>query len=77
MLHADGKVITPLFRAKPGDTRLDTSTDVHDHPDTHFPGVVRRIGETREVVRGLRLLLDDHRRVAPAEPARPDETTDG
>jgi hypothetical protein len=26
MLHADGKVVTPLFRAKPGDTRLDTAT---------------------------------------------------
>jgi len=26
MLHADGKVITPLFRARPGDTQLDTTT---------------------------------------------------
>jgi hypothetical protein len=26
MLHADGKVITPLFRARPGDTQLDTQT---------------------------------------------------
>jgi hypothetical protein len=26
MLHADGKVITPLFRARPGDTQLDTRT---------------------------------------------------
>lgn len=26
MLHADGKVITPLFRAKPGDTKLDKTT---------------------------------------------------
>ena len=26
MLHADGKVITPLFRARPGDTHLDTRT---------------------------------------------------
>jgi hypothetical protein len=26
MLHADGKVITPLFRAKPGDTRVDANT---------------------------------------------------
>jgi hypothetical protein len=26
MLHADGKVITPLFRARPGDTRVDPTT---------------------------------------------------
>jgi hypothetical protein len=26
MLHADGKVITPLFRARPGDTALDKTT---------------------------------------------------
>jgi hypothetical protein len=26
MLHADGKVVTPLFRARPGDTHLDTTT---------------------------------------------------
>ena len=26
MLHADGKVITPLFRYKPGDTRVDKTT---------------------------------------------------
>jgi hypothetical protein len=26
MLHADGKVITPLFKAKPGDTHLDRTT---------------------------------------------------
>lgn len=26
MLYADGKVVTPLFKAKPGDTRVDKST---------------------------------------------------
>lgn len=26
MLYADGKVMTPLFRARPGDTRLDKTT---------------------------------------------------
>jgi hypothetical protein len=26
MLYADGKVVTPLWKAKPGDTRLDTTT---------------------------------------------------
>ncbi len=26
MLHADGKVVTPLFRARPGDTHLNTTT---------------------------------------------------
>ena len=26
MLHADGKVITPLFRAKPGDAKVNRRT---------------------------------------------------
>src|SRR5713226_7615733 len=26
MLHADGKVVTPLFKARPGDTRVDKTT---------------------------------------------------
>jgi hypothetical protein len=26
MLHADGRVITPLFRARPGEMQLDTRT---------------------------------------------------
>jgi hypothetical protein len=26
MLYADGKVVTPLFRAKPGDKRIDRTT---------------------------------------------------
>lgn len=26
MLHADGKVVTPLYKAQPGDTRVDTQT---------------------------------------------------
>jgi len=26
LIHADGKVITPLFRAHPGDTKLDKET---------------------------------------------------
>ena len=30
MLYADGKVITPLFRAKPGDKKIDKTTgEVH------------------------------------------------
>ena len=30
MLYADGKVVTPLFRAKPGDKRIDKTTgEVH------------------------------------------------
>ena len=44
MLYADGKVITPLFRARPGDTKLDKSTGelrpVRAEPDggLHFEG---------------------------------------
>jgi hypothetical protein len=44
MLHADGKVITPLFKARPGDTRLDKTTGeirpVQFEPDAklHFQG---------------------------------------
>ena len=40
MLHADGKVITPLFRHKPGDTRVDKTTGELFHcraeHDAHF-----------------------------------------
>jgi hypothetical protein len=48
MLHADGKVIAPLFRAKPGDTRIDKTTGeirpARAEPDAglHFEGT----GET-------------------------------
>jgi hypothetical protein len=48
MLHADGKVITPLYRAKPGDTRIDKQTGEilprRSEPDAglHFEGT----GET-------------------------------
>ena len=44
MLYADGKVITPLFRARPGDTKLDKTTgelrSVRAEPDggLHFEG---------------------------------------
>ena len=44
MLHADGTVVTPLYRAKPGDTRLDTATGelrpLRHEPDArlHFEG---------------------------------------
>jgi hypothetical protein len=44
MLHADGKVITPLFRAQPGDQRLDRTTGellpTRVEPDAalHFEG---------------------------------------
>ena len=35
MLHADGKVIAPLFKAKPGDQRLDRTTgETAPHPRT-------------------------------------------
>jgi hypothetical protein len=44
MLHADGKVITPLFKAQPGDRRLDRTTGelipTRTEPDAalHFEG---------------------------------------
>jgi hypothetical protein len=44
MLHADGKVVTPLFRAKPGDTHVNKRTGVirrkRAEPDAalHFEG---------------------------------------
>ncbi len=44
MLHADGKVLTPLFRARPGDVRVDPETgevlQVRSDPDgrLHFEG---------------------------------------
>jgi hypothetical protein len=44
MLHADGKVITPLYRAQPGDTRVDKQTGAilakRFEPDAalHFQG---------------------------------------
>ncbi|MCW2748891.1 MAG: hypothetical protein JWR83_1, partial [Aeromicrobium sp.] len=48
LIHADGKVVTPLFRAHPGDTKLDKETGelrlVRAEPDAalHFEGT----GET-------------------------------
>lgn len=48
MIHADGKVLTPLFKPHPGDTKLDTATGelrpVRAEPDAalHFEGT----GET-------------------------------
>ena len=50
MLYADGKVLTPLFRAQPGDTRLDKTTGelrpLRAEPDAglHSRGPVRRRG---------------------------------
>ncbi len=44
LLHADGKVVTPLFRAKPGDVRIDKETGeiipLRHEPDAalHFEG---------------------------------------
>jgi hypothetical protein len=44
MLHADGKVVTPLFKAQPGDTRIDKTTGelrpARAEPDAalHFQG---------------------------------------
>ncbi|MGI8775028.1 MAG: hypothetical protein ACR2KQ_08460 [Actinomycetota bacterium] len=70
MLYADGKVITPLFRAQPGDTRVDKATGEikprRHEPDAalHFEGNGEAYGTKfvlvaarSEAVRG-RILLD-------------------
>ncbi len=64
MLHADGKVLTPLYRTKPDDTRPDTTTGEiltrRAEPDAglHFEG-------TGEVAWGTKFVLVAARTQAP------------
>jgi hypothetical protein len=71
LLHADGKVLTPLFRAKPGDRRIDTETGeiipARAEPDAalHFEGDGEAAWGTKFVLvaargegPGTRVLLD-------------------
>jgi hypothetical protein len=71
LLHADGKVVTPLFRAKPGDTRVDKQTGeitpLRHEPDAalHFEGDGEAAWGTKFVMvaargtdEGTRLILD-------------------
>jgi hypothetical protein len=60
MLYADGKVLTPLYRARPGDTRLDKSTGelrtVRAEPDggLHFEGTGETAWGTKWVIVAVR-----------------------
>jgi hypothetical protein len=60
LIHADGKVITPLFRAQPGDTRLDKETGKlrplraeHDAA-LHFEGTGETAWGTKWVIAACR-----------------------
>ena len=60
MLHADGKVLTPLYRAQPGETRLDRSTGEiipvraeHD-AGLHFEGTGETAWGTKWVISAVR-----------------------
>ena len=60
MLYADGKVLTPLYRAQPGDTRLDKTTGelrpVRAEPDggLHFEGTGETAWGTKWVIVAVR-----------------------
>jgi hypothetical protein len=64
MLYADGKVITPLFRAKPGDKKIDKTTgEVHyprAEPDAGF-----HVEGTGEMVWGTKFVLIAARHTYP------------
>lgn len=83
LLHADGKVLTPLFRAKPGNTRVDKQTGevtpLRHEPDAalHFEGDGEAAWGTKFVMvaargteEGTRVILDIERvEMAGAEAA--------
>jgi hypothetical protein len=82
LLHADGKVVTPLFRAKPGDTRVDKQTGevipLRHEPDAalHFEGDGEAAWGTKFVMvaargtdEGTRVILDLERVEKPGAEA--------
>jgi hypothetical protein len=82
LLQADGKVVTPLFRAKPGDTRVDKQTGeiipLRHVPDAalHFEGDGQAAWGTKFVMvaargtdEGTRLILDLERVEKPGAEA--------
>jgi hypothetical protein len=82
LLHADGKVVTPLFRAKPGATRLDKQTGeiipLRHEPDAavHFEGDGEVVWGTKFVMvaargthEGTRVILDVERVEKPGAEA--------
>jgi hypothetical protein len=68
MLYADGKVVTPLFRARPGDTRLDKTTGelrpvrVEADAGLHVEGTGEMVWGTKWVIVAVRT-TDVHGRV--------------
>jgi hypothetical protein len=81
VLHADGKVVTPLFKAKPGDFRVDTSTGevlpIRFEPDAalHFEGTGEAAWGTKFVMVATRseigrLILDIDRVPDPGSEAK-------
>jgi hypothetical protein len=82
LLHADGKVVTPLFRAKPGATRVDKQTGelipLRHEPDAalHFEGDGEPAWGTKFVIvaargadEGTRVVLDLERVEKPGAEA--------
>src|SRR5687767_7401447 len=82
LLHADGKVVTPLFRAKPGDTRVDKQTgeiiSLRHEPGAalHFEGDGEAAWGTKFVMvaargtdEGTRVILDLERVEKPGAEA--------
>ena len=76
MVHADGKVVTPLYRAKPGDLRVDKRTGkvrrVRAEPDAalHFEGDGEAVWGTKFVLvaarsDGGRIILDAEHVASP------------
>jgi hypothetical protein len=68
MIHADGKVLTPLFKAKPGETKVDRRTgemrDLRAEPDAslHFEGDGETAWGTKFVLVAART-EDEHGRI--------------
>jgi hypothetical protein len=64
MLYADGKVVTPLFRAKPGDKQVDKTTG-----EIHYPRVESDAGfhveGTGEMVWGTKFVMIAARHAEP------------
>jgi len=56
MLYADGKVITPLFRAQPGDKRIDKRTGEVHYPRAEHDAALHVEG-TGEMVWGTKFVL--------------------
>jgi hypothetical protein len=64
LLYADGKVITPLFRAKPGDTRVDPDTG-EIHPARHEPDAGLHVEGDGETAFGVKFVLVAARTTEP------------